>query len=289
MKSPRLQRVVDKDFRLADCSTRVASRPDQDDKAGLKAAARRIDAVQQRLHAESRQSLLVIFQAMDAGGKDSTIRAVFRRVNPAGCRVHSYQAPSLEERNHDFLWRCVRDLPAAGQIGIFNRSYYEEVLTVRVRPELLSAQGPVAGRSPKQVWPSRFESIRNFERHLADNRTRILKFWLHVSPEEQRRRLLDRLNTPDKQWKFSALDLEARAQWPAYQEAAEAMIRETATPASPWFVVPADDKPAMRHIVASIVAETLEDMNPAEPRLDADTESRLSTYRQRLRGRGKDQ
>lgn len=289
MSKQPYQRVVDKDFRLADCPTLASPRPGRDPKAALKAAVRRIDDVQQRLHAESRQSLLVIFQAMDAGGKDSTIRAVFRRVNPAGCRVHSYQAPSVEERNHDFLWRCVRDLPAAGQIGIFNRSYYEEVLTVRVHPELLGAQGPVAGISPEQVWASRFTSIRNFEQHLGENRTRVLKFWLHVSPEEQRRRLLDRLDTPDKQWKFSPSDLEAREQWPAYQHAAEAMIRETATPAAPWFVIAADNKPVMRSTVAEIVADALEDMDPAPPKLDADTASRLSAYRQALRGRGKDQ
>lgn len=286
---PLYQRIEGRDFQLADCPTRAPVCRDLDPKAELKASARIIDEVQQRLHAESRQSLLVIFQAMDAGGKDSTIRAVFRRVNPAGCRVHSYQAPSVEERRHDFLWRCVRDLPAAGQIGIFNRSYYEEVLTVRVHPEWLGAQGPVAGREPEQVWASRYASIRNFEHHLAENRTRVLKFWLHVSPEEQRRRLLDRLDAPDKQWKFSPSDLEARAQWPAYQNAAEAMIRETATPSAPWFVVPADDKPLMRSAVASVVAETLADMNPAAPELDADIAARLSAYRQALRGRGKDQ
>lgn len=289
MKKPSFQRVESKDFQLTDCPTLSPISPYQDPKAALKAAARRIDDVQQRLHAEARQSLLVIFQAMDAGGKDSTIRAVFRRVNPAGCRVHSYQAPSLEERSHDFLWRCVRDLPAAGQIGIFNRSYYEEVLTVRVHPQWLKAQGPVAGREPAAVWASRFASIRHFEQHLSENRTRVIKFWLHVSPEEQGRRLLDRLDTPDKQWKFSPSDLEARAQWPTYQAAAEAMIRETATPTAPWFVIPADDKPVMRATVASILAETLEAMNPAQPRLDDDIASRLSDYRQALRGRGKDQ
>ena len=228
----------------------------------------RIRELQKKLYADDRYALLLVFQAMDAAGKDGTIRAVMSGVNPAGCQVSSFKAPSDAEIEHDWLWRTVRALPERGRIGIFNRSHYEEVLAVRVNPEYLERQ-----RLPEEsfdeitrsdagdadgLWAERFESIRDHELHLARNGTVVLKFWLNVSRGEQKRRFLDRLRTPEKHWKFSKHDLSARAKWDDYMGAYEALLNETSRPHAPWFAIPADDKPFMRVEVARIVADTLE-------------------------------
>ncbi|MEC9408740.1 MAG: PPK2 family polyphosphate kinase [Pseudomonadota bacterium] len=264
-------------FRPADWPTRPVS--GGLDKARLKAAlADEVDALhdlQRRLHAEARQALLVVFQAMDAGGKDSTIRAVFSGVNPSGVRVTSFKAPSSLERSHDFLWRTVPALPARGQIGVFNRSYYEDVLIARVHPELAGD-----GADEPAFWDERLRSITAHERHLAHNRTVVLKFWLHLSYEQQRQRFLRRLRKPDKHWKFDESDVRERAHWDDYMAAYEAAIATTHMDWAPWYVIPADDKPAMRLMVAQVIRHTLEAMAPQYPTVSADRAARL----QRLAG-----
>ena len=230
-------------------------------KKALAEAVEEISTLQRKLYADDRYALLLVFQAMDAAGKDGTIRAVTSGVNPAGIQVSSFKSPSDEELEHDWLWRTTRRLPERGRIGIFNRSHYEEVLAVRVRPAFLANQRLPAlesGRSgPETIWTERFESIRDHERHLARNGTVVLKFWLDVSKEEQKRRFLKRLTTPEKFWKFSKSDLAARADWDAYADAYEALLNETSREHAPWFAIPADDKPFMRLAVARIVADTL--------------------------------
>jgi len=220
-----------------------------------------ISALQRKLYADDRFAVLLVFQAMDAAGKDGTIRAVMSGVNPAGCQVSSFKAPSDEELEHDWLWRTVRRLPERGRIGIFNRSHYEEVLAVRVHPEYLENQRLPRVESdraePGTIWQERFESIRDHELHLARNGTVILKFWLDVSPDEQKARFLKRLTTPEKFWKFSKSDLAARANWERYMSAYEALLNETSRAHAPWFAIPADDKPFMRLAVARVVRDTL--------------------------------
>ncbi len=224
----------------------------------LRAANRRLDALQQVLMAGDNHAVLLVFQAMDAAGKDSTIRAVMQGVNPAGCQVFSFKRPSSLELDHDFLWRSSICLPERGRIGIFNRSQYEEVLVVRVHPSILGSQKlPDAGDTP-DIWEQRLESIRDQEKHLARNGTVILKFWLNVSLEEQRRRFLRRLNKPDKQWKFSAADVAERAFWPKYMSAYEEALNATSRPWAPWYAIPADNKPYMRALVAETIVDALE-------------------------------
>lgn len=216
-----------------------------------------ISMLQRKLYADDRYALLLIFQAMDAAGKDGTIRAVMSGVNPAGCQVSSFKSPSDEELEHDWLWRTSKRLPERGRIGIFNRSYYEEVLAVRVHPEFLKNQR-LPPTDSADIWQERFESIRDHERHLSRNGTVILKFWLNVSKDEQRARFLKRLTTPEKYWKFSKTDLSSRALWDEYMQAYQNLLNETSTAHAPWFAIPADDKRYMRKTVAGIILETLE-------------------------------
>jgi PPK2 family polyphosphate:nucleotide phosphotransferase len=241
----------------------------------------RLDALQQRLFADQRFAVLAVFQAMDAAGKDSTIRKVFSGVNPAGFRVHAFGRPSELELRHDFLARVAARLPERGKIGIFNRSHYEEVLVVRVRPELLAAQH-LPGVDRQRIWADRFESIRGFEQHLARNGVAVVKFWLNISRKEQRKRLLSRIDEADKNWKFRLGDLDDRARWKEFQSAYEAMLRETSCERAPWYAIPADDKPYMRVAVARVMVETLGNLDPRFPELGPERRRELEEGRRRL-------
>lgn len=232
----------------------------------LKQQGKRIADHQEALQAEGKQSLLVIFQAMDAAGKDSTIRNVFFDCDPGGIEVAAFKAPSKEELRHDFMWRCYQQFPADGQITIFNRSHYEETLVVRVHPEFLSAQGidpALAGEA--EFWQQRFDFINQTEKHLSQNGTQVLKFFLDVSQEEQHKRFLSRYQEEEKRWKFSTGDLKESQLWPQYQKAFDAMLNATSTDHAPWYIIPADDKKDMRRLVAAITAEKLAIMNPQFP------------------------
>ncbi len=247
----------------------------------LKKSIKALDDLQRRLYAHDRFSVLLIFQAMDAAGKDGTIRAVMQGVNPAGCQVFSFKQPSHLELDHDFLWRTSRHLPERGRIGIFNRSYYEEVLVVRAHPEYLKTQKlpmPISTR----IWEERYESIRNHELHLANNGTIILKFWLHVSKDEQRRRLLSRLTEPEKHWKFSQQDLEERKLWKQYMDAYEDAVNATSRPWAPWYAIPADNKPYMRMCVAEIMTKTLESLNLHYPTVSKAQRQLFTKFRKQL-------
>jgi len=238
---------------------------------------------QDKLYAQDRWALLLIFQAMDAAGKDSTIKHVMSGVNPQGCQVSSFKAPSAEELDHDFMWRTTRRLPERGQIGIFNRSYYEEVLVVRVHPEILAKQRIREKLVTKDIWKERYEDMNAFERYLTRNGTVIRKFFLHVSKEEQKQRFLERLTEPEKNWKFSLQDVKEREHWDAYMQAYEDMIRSTSTEASPWYVVPADHKWFTRVVVAEVIADTLESLNLTYPKVDAEKKKELETARTLLK------
>lgn len=236
--------------------------------------------LQRLLQAEDRQALLLVFQAMDAAGKDSTIRNVLSGVNPAGVRVAAFKKPSETELDHDYLWRIHKETPARGMIGVFNRSHYEEVLVVRVNQRILEYQ-----RLPEireSVFEERYESIVDFEKHLARNGTRILKFFLNVSKDAQKQRFLDRIDEDDKNWKFSAGDLDVRDQWDDYMRAYEEAFKHTNRPWAPWYAIPADDKPFMRRTVAEIVRKTLESMDPQAPELSSKEKAELKTHRKRL-------
>jgi PPK2 family polyphosphate:nucleotide phosphotransferase len=224
--------------------------------------------LQDKLYAQDRWALLLIFQAMDAAGKDGIIKHVMSGVNPQGCQVYSFKAPSDLELQHDFLWRTTRDLPERGHIGIFNRSYYEEVLVVRVHPEILKGQKVPLTLVGKNIWGERFEDIRCFERHMARSGTVIRKFFLNVSKKEQKKRFLARLDEPQKNWKFSAADIKERACWDDYQKAYEDMIANTATEHAPWYVVPADNKWFTRLVVSAVILETLESLDLCYPKVD---------------------
>jgi PPK2 family polyphosphate:nucleotide phosphotransferase len=238
----------------------------------------------QRLHyASDRYALLLIFQGMDAGGKDGAIRHVMSGVNPQGCEVFSFKQPSEEELKHDFLWRTTCRLPERGRIGIFNRSYYEEVLVVRVHPEILRAQGlPEELRDEKTIWKERYRSIVDLEDHLHRNGTRIVKFFLHLSKNEQRKRFLERIDEPDKNWKFSLADIHERKYWRHYMKAYEACLDATSTHHVPWYVVPADDKENARLIVSQIVLDALDDLNMAYPKTTAKRRRELKSIRKGL-------
>jgi PPK2 family polyphosphate:nucleotide phosphotransferase len=234
------------------------------------------------LYASNRHALLLVFQAMDAAGKDGAIKHVMSGVNPQGCSVFSFKHPSATELQHDFLWRTTVCLPERGRIGIFNRSYYEEVLIVRVHPEILRAQNlPEDGAEGKKIWDDRFQSIRDQEKHLYRNGTRIVKFFLHISKQEQRKRFLARLDDPQKNWKFAAADLAERDHWKEYMQAYEACLAATSTAHAPWFIVPADDKQNARLIISNIIVETLKDLKMEFP-APADGKT-LSTLRRRLK------
>ena len=241
-----------------------------------------LDELQRMLYAYDRYALLLIFQAMDAGGKDSTIRAVLSRVNPAGCQVFAFKRPSSLSLDHDFLWRTTRCLPERGRIGIFNRSYYEEVLIVRVHPELLQRQKLPHPLNLRKLWSQRYESIRNHEKHLAHNGTVILKFWLNVSKPEQKKRFLSRLSEPEKYWKFSTDDLEERKLWGKYMKAYEAALRATSRPWAPWYAIPADDKPYMRMCVADIVVKTLRNLSLRYPTVTKGQKAQFSKLKKKL-------
>jgi PPK2 family polyphosphate:nucleotide phosphotransferase len=245
----------------------------------------RLSALQELLYASDQFTLLVIFQGMDTSGKDGAIKHVMSGVNPQGCHVTSFKHPSATELQHDFLWRAVQALPERGCIGIFNRSYYEEVLVVRVHPELLRAEGlPDANDSDGSVWKGRYRSIVDLEDHLGRCGTRVIKFFLHVSKDEQRDRLLARLDDPDKSWKFNVADIDERGFWPAYMDAYESCLGATSTANAPWYVVPADDKRNARLIVSQVIVETLEKLGMEYPRLDAAEHQKLLSVRAALKG-----
>ncbi len=273
-------------FRLRDIDPAETLRLDSEDKPRAKEAlAMGIEALaelQDMLYAQDRWAVLLIFQAMDAAGKDGTIKHVMSGVNPQGCEVVSFKAPSAEELDHDYLWRCMRSVPERGRIGIFNRSYYEEVLAVRVHPAFLEAQKLPPELVTKHIWDERFEDIGNFERYLTRNGVVIRKFFLHVSKAEQKRRFLERLENPEKNWKFSANDVKERASWGDYMRAYEDMIRHTATKEAPWYVVPADNKWFTRLVVATAVAETLGSLDLAYPRVDKGKRRQLEAAKRAL-------
>ena len=238
----------------------------------------------QRIHyADNRYAVLLIFQAMDAAGKDGAIRHVMSGINPQGCQVFSFKHPSATELEHDFLWRTSQCLPERGRIGIFNRSYYEEVLIVRVHPEILHGQGLPDGLvNEKTIWKQRYRSIVDLENHLHRNGTRIIKFFLHLSKDEQRKRFLDRIDEPEKNWKFSQADIEERKCWKQYMQAYEACLSATSTKTAPWYVVPADDKENARLIVSRIVLETFKALKMRYPETDSKRREELLTIRQQL-------
>lgn len=243
----------------------------------------RLSTQQQLLYASNRYAILLIFQAMDAAGKDGAIRHVMSGVNPQGCQVFSFKHPSPAELQHDFLWRTTRDLPERGRIGIFNRSYYEEVLIVRVHREILASEGlPDAPLDDKSLWHDRYRSISNLERHLHANGTHIVKFFLHLSKEEQRKRFLARIDEPEKNWKFSAADVEERKFWKHYMKAYEECLSATSTSDSPWFVVPADDKENARLIVSQVILDTLDDLKMSYPETTEARRHELLTIRKGL-------
>jgi len=243
----------------------------------------KLSSLQQLLYGSNRYALLLIFQGMDSAGKDGAIRHVMSGVNPQGCQVFSFKQPSAEELEHDFLWRTTRCLPERGRIGIFNRSYYEEVLVVRVHPEILRGEGLSAGlRDEKGFWEERYRSIVDAEEHLHRNGTRILKFFLHLSKEEQRKRFLERIDEPDKNWKFSLADIHERKYWKDYVQAFEACLSATSTHHAPWYVVPADDKENARLIVSHIVLDALSDLKMAYPKTTAKRRLELKSIRKLL-------
>ncbi|HMO65615.1 MAG TPA: polyphosphate kinase 2 family protein [Verrucomicrobiota bacterium] len=252
-------------------------------KEALQAGVQVLAEMQERLYAQDRWAVLLIFQAMDAAGKDGAIKHVMSGVNPQGCEVHSFKAPTGEELDHDYLWRCLRRLPERGRIGIFNRSYYEETLIVRVHPELLAKQKLPPALVTKHLWQERFDDIRNFERYLARNGTLILKFFLHVSRGEQKRRFLGRIEERAKNWKFSAADVRERAHWDAYMAAYEDMIRHTAARHAPWYVVPADNKWFTRVAVAAAIIDALDDLDLHFPKVDAAQRRELAQAAKLLR------
>jgi PPK2 family polyphosphate:nucleotide phosphotransferase len=272
-------------FRLADHDPADTGGLDKADaKAMLGELVERLFALQEKLYAHDRWAVLVILQGMDTSGKDGIVEHVMSGINPQGCHVASFKAPSARELEHDFMWRHVLELPERGHIGVFNRSYYEEVLVVRVHPEILARQKlPVVG---KDIWQQRFEDINAFERYLARNGTLVLKFFLHISKEEQRDRFLARLDDPDKQWKFALGDLAERKLWDEYMAAYEDMIRQTSGAGAPWYVVPADRKWLARIAVAAAMVDALEQLDLSSPKLDAEATKQLKVAREQLLAEG---
>ena len=251
-------------------------------KAALEKTVDQLDELQRRLYAHDHWGVLLVFQAMDAAGKDSTIRAVLRGINPQGCQVATFKQPSKRELDHDFLWRINARLPERGRIGVFNRSHYEEVLVVRVHPEYLGGQRLPQEIPLAQLWDERYESIRDFERHIARNGYLVLKFFLNVSKEEQANRFRRRIDQPDKNWKFSEGDLKERALWDDYMEAYEAALNATSRPWAPWYAIPADSKPYMRAAVAEIVAASMGSLNLDYPQVDEEQKAELQTLRDKI-------
>ena len=275
-----------KGFRIDDVDPGDTAWLQAEDKPVVREAVQRgvekLAELQDVLYAQDRWALLLIFQAMDAAGKDSAIKHVMSGVNPQGCQVVSFKAPSSEELDHDFLWRCARRLPERGRIGIFNRSYYEEVLIVRVHPALLEGQKIPRELVTKDIWEDRFRDIRSWERYLVGNGVIILKFFLHVSPQEQKRRFLERIERPEKNWKFSASDAQERAHWKDYMRAYQDMIRKTARARAPWYVVPADNKWFTRIVVAAAVIDALASLELQYPKVGKDKLAELARARRML-------
>jgi PPK2 family polyphosphate:nucleotide phosphotransferase len=267
-------------FRIADAPTRDARK--QNDKKILEKAIRQFSIQQKALYASDRHSILLVFQGMDAAGKDSTISAVTRGVNPAGFQVFGFKRPSQKELDHDFLWRTSRSMPERGRIGIFNRSYYEEVLVVRVHPGILDYQQLPDTINRETIWEERYESIREHEKHLARNGTVILKFWLNVSKDEQKARFLSRLDDPNKHWKFNPGDLKERRHWDAYMTAYEDALNQTSRDWAPWYAIPADSKPFMRATIATIIASALKSIGLKYPRPDPDDVAEFDACRAEL-------
>jgi PPK2 family polyphosphate:nucleotide phosphotransferase len=288
MKTAKLEksyRVDDgKHFRLKEFDPADTGHWDsvEDAKEQLQKYIKRMEGLQDKLYAQDRRSVLLIFQAMDAAGKDGTIKHVMSGVNPEGCQVHSFKAPSQAELQHDFLWRTTQALPERGHIGIFNRSYYEEVLVVRVHPPVLESQLVPPSLITKDIWKERFEDINCFERHMGRNGTVIRKFFLHLSKKEQKRRFLARLDEPEKHWKFSAADIQERECWDDYQEAYEDMIRHTASKQAPWYVVPADNKWFTHLVVAAAIVQTLEELDLCYPKVDGEKLKEIAAARRIL-------
>src|SRR6266403_392145 len=279
-----------RDFRLKDVDpddtlefTKEADKPRA--KEALAMGVMALAELQDKLYAQDKWAVLLIFQAMDAAGKDGAIKHVMSGVNPQGCQVYSFKAPSSEELDHDYLWRTMKCVPERGRIGIFNRSYYEEVLVVRVHPELLRAERIPPPLVTKDIWKERFQDIRAFERYLTRNGILIRKFFLNVSKKEQKRRLLARLDDSKKNWKFSAADIRERAYWNDYMTAYEDLIRHTATPEAPWHVIPADNKWFTRIAVAAAIVDTLEDLKLAYPKVDDAKAKELAEARKLLEGK----
>src|SRR4051794_28296692 len=276
-----------KDFRLKDSDpedtlefTKEEDKPRA--KEALATGILALSELQEKLYAQDKWALLLIFQAMDAAGKDGAIKHVMSGVNPQGCKVYSFKSPSSEDLDHDYLWRCMRVLPNRGEIGIFNRSYYEELLVVRVHPEFLAKQKLPPELVTKQVWEERFEDIRNFENYLTRNGVVIRKFFLNVSKKEQKRRFLDRIEDSAKNWKFSSSDANERDHWDAYMEAYEDLIRNTSTKEAPWYVVPADNKWFTRVVVAAAVIEALADLELEYPKVDDQKLKELAGAKKKL-------
>jgi PPK2 family polyphosphate:nucleotide phosphotransferase len=278
-------RIADnKQFRLADISPADTWKLKSKDQVQewLEKGVARLSELQDKLYAQDQWAVLLIFQAIDAAGKDGTIKHVMSGVNPQGCEVTSFKAPSAEELDHDFMWRTIRRLPERGRIGIFNRSYYEEVLVVRVHPELLSGEKLPPSLITKDVWRERFEDINAFERYLTRNGVIVRKFFLHVSKQEQRERFLNRLDQPEKQWKFSLDDIRERQKWGSYMRAYEEMIRNTASECAPWYVVPADHKWFTRLVVAEVIVEALESLELSYPKVSRAKRKELAAVRTAL-------
>jgi len=276
-----------KDFRLkeVDPDDTLDFTKEEDKPMSKEALARGVMALaelQDKLYAQDRWAVLLIFQAMDAAGKDGAIKHVMSGVNPQGCEVSSFKSPSAEDLDHDYLWRCMKNLPNRGQIGIFNRSYYEEVLVVRVHPEFLEKQKLPPQLVGKDIWKQRFEDIRNFEQYLARNGVVVRKFFLHVSKKEQKKRFLERIEDPLKNWKFSSNDANERDFWDDYMEAYEEMIQKTATKDAPWYVVPADNKWFTRVVVAAAVIDALASLDLAYPEVDQSKLKELAAAKKKL-------
>lgn len=275
-----------KDFRLKDVDpgdTLEFTKKDKGrSKEALAAGIQLLAEFQDKLYAQDKWAVLLIFQAMDAAGKDGAIKHVMSGVNPQGCQVYSFKAPSSEELDHDYLWRCMKRLPNRGHIGIFNRSYYEETLVVRVHPEILAAQKLPPKLTSKRIWKDRFSDIRHFEDYLGRNGVVVRKFFLHVSKKEQKKRFLDRINQPEKNWKFSSADAAERTHWDSYMEAYEDMIRHTATKNAPWYVVPADNKWFTRVVVAAAVIDTLHSLDLHYPTVSEDKLKELALAKKEL-------
>lgn len=283
MNTAKFRAPANGSFRLADYSTSHKGSPSKEEATALlEKNCKRMHLLQEKLYAQNTWGLLIILQALDAAGKDSLIEHVMSGINPQGCEVHSFKRPSDEELDHDFMWRTAKRVPERGRIGIFNRSYYEEMLVVRVHPEFLARQRLPAGLITKHIWRDRAEDINAFERYLTRNGIAVLKFFLHVSREEQRRRFLARIEEPEKNWKFAPADVEERAHWRDYMRAYDEAVRRTSTSDAPWYVVPADQKWFSRLLVSQVIVERLEDMKLAFPRLDRKRRAELLRIRRQL-------